>query len=174
MSSFMKTYPNLEDQPINNSLNETVAAYVKTIDAKLLAGGSARSDAYVRFIKDKELLSRAIRVGIPFVLFEEIRRVTPFTEIDWAEYLNVSTKTLQRYKISKTRFKPIYSEKILELAEVTQLGTEVFDSQGQFYNWLNTVSFALGNLKPAELLKDSYGKELVMAELNRIEHGVFA
>jgi uncharacterized protein (DUF2384 family) len=31
----------------------------------------------------------------------------------------------------------------------------------------------MGDLKPAELLKDSYGKEMVMAELNRIEHGIF-
>ena len=49
----------------------------------------------------------------------------------------------------------------------------MFDSTEQFYLWLNTPSYALGNLKPAELLKDSYGKELVMGELNRIEQGIF-
>ncbi|MCC6451300.1 MAG: DUF2384 domain-containing protein, partial [Acidobacteria bacterium] len=32
--------------------------------------------------------------------------------------------------------------------------------------------FALGNVKPVELLRDSYGKELVMGELNRIAHGI--
>ena len=65
-------------------------------------------------------------------------------------------------------------KKIIELAEVTNYGKEVFDSTEQFYLWLNTPSYALGNLKPTELLKDSYGKELVMGELNRIEQGIFA
>ncbi|MDO9038752.1 MAG: DUF2384 domain-containing protein [Lutibacter sp.] len=31
----------------------------------------------------------------------------------------------------------------------------------------------MGNLKPIELLKDSYGKEMVMNELNRIDQGIF-
>jgi hypothetical protein len=28
-------------------------------------------------------------------------------------------------------------------------------------------------MKPKELLKDSYGKEMVIGELTRIEHGIF-
>jgi putative toxin-antitoxin system antitoxin component (TIGR02293 family) len=89
--------------------------------------------------------------------------------------LNLSKKTLQRHRNEDDFFfKPIHTEKIIELAEVTNFGKEVFDSEEQFYLWLNTPSFALSNLKPAELLKDSYGKELVMSELNRIDHGIFA
>lgn len=71
-------------------------------------------------------------------------------------------------------FKPIHTEKIIELVEVTHFGEEVFDFAEQFYLWLNTPSLALGNIKPAELLKDSYGKDLVMGELNRIDHGIFS
>jgi len=59
------------------------------------------------------------------------------------------------------------------LAEVTQLGETVFDSQEQFYNWLKRPNQALGNMKPLELLKDSYGKELVVNELTRIDQGIF-
>jgi uncharacterized protein (DUF2384 family) len=40
--------------------------------------------------------------------------------------------------------------------------------------WLETPNFALGNQKPFELLKDSYGKEMVMGELTRIDHGILA
>jgi hypothetical protein len=32
--------------------------------------------------------------------------------------------------------------------------------------------YVLGKLKPIELLKDSYGKEMVISELNRINHGI--
>lgn len=130
---------------------------------------------YSDFFENKMLIIRVIRDGLPYKLFSKIKDITPFTEDDWAEYLNVSKKTLHRHSTEADYcFKPIHTEKIIELAEVTHLGNEVFDSTKQFYLWLNTPSYALGNLKPAELLKDSYGKELVMGELNRIEHGIFA
>jgi len=94
--------------------------------------------------------------------------------MDWANFLNISTKSLQRYRVEKDYvFKPIHSEKIIELAEVTQLGETVFDTQEQFYNWLSRPNQALGNMTPLELLKDSYGKDLVVQELNRIDQGIF-
>lgn len=130
---------------------------------------------YSDFFENKMLIIHAIRKGLPYSLFEEIQKVSPFSENDWAEFLAISVKTLQRNKKEDNfYFKPIHSEKIIELAEVTQFGKEVFDSTEKFYQWLKSPSHALGNLKPMELLKDSYGKELVMEELNRIEHGIFA
>lgn len=129
---------------------------------------------YSSFFQNKMLIIHSIRRGLPYKLFNFIKMLTPFTEEDWASYLNLSVKSLQRYKKEKEYlFKPIHTEKIIELAEVTNFGNQVFDSNDQFYTWLNTPSYALGNLKPAELLNDSYGKELVMAELNRIEQGIF-
>jgi putative toxin-antitoxin system antitoxin component (TIGR02293 family) len=130
---------------------------------------------FADFFQNKMLIIQVIRQGLPYKIFNIIKNISPFTEDDWAEYLNISKKSLQRYSNdSSFLFKPIHTEKIIELAEVTNFGKEVFDSTQQFYLWLNTPSFALNNLKPAELISDSYGKELVMAELNRIEHGVFA
>lgn len=54
------------------------------------------------------------------------------------------------------------------------LGNEVFEEAVQFKLWLQTPNYALGNMQPLELLRDSYGKEMVMAELHRIDHGIFA
>jgi putative toxin-antitoxin system antitoxin component (TIGR02293 family) len=120
------------------------------------------------------LIVKTIRSGIPYSLFAKIKNLSPFTDSDWASFLDISTKSLQRYKKDNTFvFKPIHSEKIIELAEVTNLGTTIFDTSEQFYSWLNTTSLALGNLKPIELLNNSYGKEIVLNELNRIEHGIF-
>ena len=56
---------------------------------------------------------------------------------------------------------------------MTSLGKDVFDSEEQFYLWLNTPNFALGSLKPFELMKDSYGKEMVISELHKIDQGIF-
>ncbi len=129
---------------------------------------------YNDFFRNKLLLVLSIREGIPHFLFSAIRLHTPFSDIDWANFLNISTKSLQRYKAEKDFvFKPIHSEKIIELAEVTQLGGSIFDTQEQFYDWLKRPNQALGNMTPLEMLKDSYGKELVVNELTRIDQGIF-
>lgn len=129
---------------------------------------------YKNFLSNKMLIVHSIRRGIPYDLYELIKEKTPFKQEDWADFLGLSTRTLLRNK-SKTNyvFDSIPSEKILELAEVTSLGKDVFDSEEQFYMWLNTPNFALGNLMPFELLKDSYGKEMVMNELQKIDYGIF-
>ena len=49
----------------------------------------------------------------------------------------------------------------------------MFGSQENLYQWLSRINHALGDMLPIELLKDSYGKELVIDELNRIDHGIF-
>ncbi|MEP7266674.1 MAG: antitoxin Xre/MbcA/ParS toxin-binding domain-containing protein [Saprospiraceae bacterium] len=123
---------------------------------------------------DQHIVIQLIRAGIPYSLFELIQKVTPLTEAEWSEFLEISLKTFSRYKADERSFKPIHSEKILEIAEVSLLGLEVFGSMEKFKTWLETPSFALGNDKPIDLMKDSYGKELVIGELTRIEHGIFA
>lgn len=157
------------------ALNKAIRVYIQKIDKKSSFKIKTEELTYSDFFENKMLIIRAIREGLPYKLFNKIKEVTPFTEDDWAEYLNLSKKTLLRHRNDANYFfKPIHTEKIIELAEVTNFGKEVFDSTEQFYLWLNTPSYALGNLKPAELLKDSYGKELVMGELNRIDQGIFA
>ena len=157
------------------AVNKAIRIYVRNIDKSSRFKIKSEKITYSDFFENKMLIIHAIRRGLHYKLFSKIKDITPFTEDDWAEYLNVSKKTLHRHSSDANYFfKPIHSEKIIELAEVTNYGKEVFDSTEQFYLWLNTPSYALGNLKPAELLKDSYGKELVMGELNRIEHGIFA
>jgi len=101
-----------------------------------------------------------------------IQLLTPFTEEHWADYLDISTKTLLRYKQAAKSFKSIQSEKIIEMAEVTNIGLDVFGDMEKFKLWLDTPNYSLGNLKPMELLKDSYGKELVINELTRINYGI--
>jgi len=114
-----------------------------------------------------------IKSGIPYSLFEMISRLSPFTMQDWSEFLNISYKSLLRYKTSKNRFKPSHSERILELTEVMSMGEDVFDDTKQFRQWLHIKNYALGNLTPMELLSSSYGKELVLSEMVRIDEGIF-
>lgn len=167
---------NAPDQksPRKNSaeVDKATTAYVK----KYLPSSCVKEAniPYKTFLSDQMLIIQTIRNGIPYSFFEAIKKETPFTESEWADLMQISPKTLYRYeKADNHRFKPLHSEKIIELAEVSQLGKEVFDTLPQFYSWLTTPSLALGNMKPIELLKDSYGKEMVVNELNRIEYGIF-
>ncbi|MDP3927870.1 MAG: DUF2384 domain-containing protein [Bacteroidota bacterium] len=151
-----------------NKLNKEIDIFFKTHKIKL-----SKSVSYQEFLEDKMLIITAIKTGIPYSLFNTIQHATPFSENDWATFLDISTKSLQRYKAINTHhFKPIHSEKIIEIAEVTKIGLDVFGNLEKLKLWLNTPNFALGNLKPIELLNDSYGKEMVIGELTRINHGI--
>jgi putative toxin-antitoxin system antitoxin component (TIGR02293 family) len=132
------------------------------------------SCSYNDFLLNTHLVMSVIRHGIPYSLFDVIRTYAPFTENDWAEYLNVSTKTLQRFESEEKDLKPILSEKVIELSELMLSGLNTFGSLEKFELWLKTPNFALGNIQPFELMKDSYGKDLLLGELNRINHGILA
>lgn len=124
-------------------------------------------------LEDKLLLTLVIQEGIPYELFEIIENNTPFSESNWANFLGISTKSIQRYKRDNKAFKSLQTEKILEITEVCYLGLEIFEDLNKFELWLNTPNFAIGSIAPIDLLGDSYGKDLVMTELVRIDHGIF-
>ncbi|MBA2407388.1 MAG: DUF2384 domain-containing protein [Chitinophagales bacterium] len=135
---------------------------------------SPKKLTYSKFFTNKMLMIEVIREGVPYSLFNLIQLHSPFSENDWANFLDISTKSLQRYKQTSKQFKPILSEKIIEMAEVTNVGLDVFGDMEKLKLWLDTPNFSLGNLKPIELLKDSYGKEIVVGELTRINYGILA
>ena len=157
---------------ITTKLDKEITSIVKRskFDHKFLKGRS--NITYSDFFTDKLLIILVIRQGVTYTLFNLIKNATPFTEENWADFLGISTKSLHRYKQTSKSFKSIQSEKIIEMAEVTNVGVDVFGDMDKFKLWLGTPNFSLGNLKPIELLKDSYGKELVISELTRINYGI--
>lgn len=159
---------------IEGKLDSEIAVFLRKPDfVRVHSLEPDRRITYEEFLSDKMLIIAAIRMGIPYKLFELIKDSTPFTENDWANFLDISSKSLQRYRSSAGHhFKPIHSEKIIEMAEVTKVGLDVFGDMEKLKLWLNTPVYALGKMKPIELLKDSYGKELVISELIRINHGI--
>ena len=159
---------------INAKLDKEISAVIKhsDIDSRFLP--STENVTYSDFLSNRMLIINLIRQGVPYSLVNVIQDYTPFTENDWAGFLDLSTKSLQRYKQTSKQFKPIQSEKIIEMAEVTTVGLDVFGSVQKFKLWLETPNYSLGNLKPIELLRDSYGKEMVIGELTRINHGILA
>jgi len=152
------------DNEINNIVKDSTVAYQSKASKSRLS--------FEDFLSDKMLIIKAIKAGIPYSFFELIQANSPFNESDWANFLDISTKSLQRYKVSAKDFRPSQSEKIIEMAEVIYMGLEVFSNMEKFKLWLETPSFALANMKPIDLLSDSYGKELVITELTSINYGI--
>jgi len=164
--SFSKKYDVDFSKEVNSLVQEASVAYSTSFSKKEIS--------YHDFLRNKMLIVHSIRKGISYSFFNKIKQTASFTDEDWADFLSISIKSLQRYKNKVNYvFKSIHSEKIIELAEVILLGNQVFDSTDNFYSWLKFPSIALGSMVPIELLKNSYGKEMVMEELNRIDQGIF-
>jgi hypothetical protein len=56
-----------------------------------------RQITYEKFLEDKMLIIVAIRTGIPYSLFDLIQNYTPFSESDWANFLDISTKSFHNH-----------------------------------------------------------------------------
>ena len=124
--------------------------------------------------KDIPYLIRTSRKGIDYSFFQKIVGTNLFTFKEWSNYLHVSERTLQRYRKEKRTFDPIQSERILEISLFIKLGIEIFGNIEKLNSWLITDNLALGNIKPKELLDNTFGIGLLKDELTRIEYGVLA
>ncbi len=66
---------------------------------------SPKKLTYSKFFSNKMLMIEVIREGVPYSLFNLIQLHSPFSENDWANFLDISTKSLQRYKQTSKQFK---------------------------------------------------------------------
>lgn len=160
------------EKDITNKLNRELTEIIKRSAQSTQFPFPQKKLTYLDLFSDKMLVIQVIKAGVPYSFFSLIQDYTPFSDNDWAKFLDLSTKSLHRYKQTAKNFKPTQSEKIIEMVEVTNVGLDVFGNMEKFRLWLDTPNFALGNMKPIELLNDSYGKEMVIGELTRINHGI--
>ncbi len=129
---------------------------------------------YIFVDDDTVNLTSMVREGVPFPYFTKLSDQIQLGFEEWSSYLHLSERTIQRYKKEKKSFDPIYSEKILQIELLYKKGIHVFGLEDNFYTWMDTVSIALGNVRPKDMLDTSFGIDLIHDELNRIEHGVLA
>jgi len=125
-------------------------------------------------LDDTVALLKLSRNGIKFNLFLEIVKTSPFSLKEWSKFLHLTERTIQRYKKESKTFEPIQSERIIEIAKLQKKGKEIFGSKENFEQWLTSNIVAIGGIKPVELLDSSFGIDLLMDELGRIEHGILA
>jgi putative toxin-antitoxin system antitoxin component (TIGR02293 family) len=106
--------------------------------------------------------------------FKKIADKAPFTQAEWAAMLHVSERTLQRYAKNNGSFAAINAERAMQLQKVIQRGREVFGSTDKFYNWLKRNPYMLEGDLSLQSLTSAEGIQMVLTQLGRIEHGLFA
>ncbi len=114
-----------------------------------------------------------IRKGVPKKSLDHLMDHTGLTVAEISTIIRTSDRTLRRYT-ARQKLNPEQSERIIELARLYSRGAEVFGSMDAFKQWMNSTVLALGNKKPKTYLDTSLGINILMNELGRIEHGIFA
>jgi putative toxin-antitoxin system antitoxin component (TIGR02293 family) len=117
---------------------------------------------------------REVRKGIAYSSFTNAVKNVPLTLKEWSGILDLSERTLQRYKKEKRAFDTLQSEKIVQVTLLARYGREVFGDEKKFNSWLNTENISIGKARPKDLLDSSFGIDLLKDELSRIEHGILA
>jgi putative toxin-antitoxin system antitoxin component (TIGR02293 family) len=91
-----------------------------------------------------------------------------------AELLNISEPTIYRWIKKNKKLGRNHSVQLFELTDLFLYGSEVFESNENFFKWLDLPNTALGGLEPKELLEIPGGISKVRDLLGRIEYGVYS
>lgn len=108
-----------------------------------------------------------------FKKFKKVADLVPFTQAEWASILHLSERTLQRYAKSNTSFEAIYTDRILHIQELINMGLETFADANALYRWLQREKNVLGSTLTFESLYSSRGIQEIIDEIGRIQYGVY-
>ncbi|HSK13553.1 MAG TPA: antitoxin Xre/MbcA/ParS toxin-binding domain-containing protein [Phnomibacter sp.] len=121
--------------------------------------------------KEKQLM--LIRGGLTRGALDILMEKTGLSIYELADILEVTDRTLRRYASDEVLNKRL-SERAFEIANLYDRGEQVFGDAPSFRQWMSTEVPALGHRTPKSFLDTSMGIQMLMDELGRIEHGVFA
>ncbi|MES0488830.1 MAG: antitoxin Xre-like helix-turn-helix domain-containing protein [Leptospirales bacterium] len=113
------------------------------------------------------------RKGLSKNAFEHLANYLNYSAKQMADILPITERTIQRYNKNK-HFSPDVSDHILQIAEVSAKGAEVFHDKSKFISWMNYPCVSFANKTPLSLLQSKFGVDMILDELGRIEHGVFS
>ncbi|MES2372706.1 MAG: hypothetical protein V4557_09010 [Bacteroidota bacterium] len=105
---------------------------------------------------------------------KKITELVPFTQVEWANILHLSERTLQRYAKNNSSFEGIYTDRILLLQEMIHLGLETFTDADAFYRWLKKDKLILGQTLNFQSLYSDRGIQEIIDQLTRIQYGVYS
>ena len=130
--------------------------------------------AYEKHLDDRFWMVEEAASGVPASAVFDLIQLTHLNKSFFAGMLNLSTKTLDRYRQGEKHLNPSSSELMLKLFSLFKKGEEIFGNTSEFQKWIEKPAYGLGYKVPKELMRTSVGIDLIMDELIRIEYGNLA
>lgn len=117
----------------------------------------------------------AIVRGLPYsVLFFLTDHIKVLSELDVANVVGISTRTLRRQKDEPKKAMPTdLASRTWLFAEALAKATDVFGGREEAERWMSQEAMGLDGARPIDLLRTVQGAELVKEFLGRLEHGVY-
>lgn len=109
-----------------------------------------------------------------YTKFAKIAALIPFTQKEWANILNLSERTIQRYAQSNSPFEGIYVDRILHIQQLINLGLQTFINADAFYEWLKKDKNVMGQLINFQSLQTTQGIQETINQVGRILHNVYS
>ena len=160
-----KSYPAIEEP-----LPMVEEAAVQYESLRVILGGN-------KFFKktiagDFDLIA-ITREGIKKSTLKSLAAYLGVTMYTMSRLLHTSHRNIQR-KDEEEMLDTLNTEKVLELAAFAQKGIDVIGSKAGFIEWLHSPLVALGNKAPVDYLDTSFGIQMVIKILGRLEQGVYS
>ena len=130
--------------------------------------GNTRLNTFV--IKDDYSLIKKARNGVDTHVFYSLAEIIKMPEKTLASMINLSPRTISNYREQNKDLDPNYSEHLLKLINLYNLGEEVFGSIEEFTFWLDRP-FWNSEEKPIDFINTSGGVDLVAEEIEKLAQG---
>jgi putative toxin-antitoxin system antitoxin component (TIGR02293 family) len=138
---------------------------------QLPTGQAAIFLRYDHSIRDLFTIVVEAKKGINAKAFFDVVSISGIDRNKLAGLMNVSLKTLLRYKQQNKKLSATKSERVLKLIALYKKGNEIFGDSAAFRRWLEKPAYGLSDMTPLELMHTSGGIDLIREELSRIESG---
>lgn len=155
-NTLLKKY-NVSDDKAPSILKEPEAEYLLEKKSNLLSN-----------------LSMPVTANFTYKHFTKVANKVPFTLKDWAGFLHLSERTLQRYAQDNSTFTGIYTDRILHLEQVFDLGLQVFKSPQALYDWLVKDKLVFNKTLNIHSLQSQQGITDTYNQLGRILYNVYS
>ena len=120
-----------------------------------------------------EAVSR-VRAGLPVAELDTLRELLGLTVEDLAGRIGISIATLSRRRHSGQRLDAGHSDRVLRLARLFRLATELHDGDAEAARaWLRMPARALDGATPLDHADTEAGAREVENLIGRLEHGVY-
>lgn len=135
----------------------------------IILGGAKALDFQVNKDADFDLL---IKKGFPWKAANFLKKSLHLTDIEFAQILGVSDRTLRRLRKEHKRLSSEGSDRLYRLARIYSVAKEALGDDGNAIEWLHKPQVGLGERIPLKLIETDAGANEVRNLLGRIEHGV--